>query len=47
MSVIEWSKRDTERNITEMDAAEATGAEGSMDNEVLNGIGGLGPSLEC
>ena len=38
----------TERHdITEVDATEATSTEGSMDNEVLNGICGLGPSLEC
>ena len=32
--------------ITKMDATEATRAEGSMDNEVLDGIGGFRPSLE-
>ena len=35
------------RDITEVDATKAACTEGSMDNEVLNGIGGLGPSLEC
>ena len=34
------------RGITEMDTAEATRAEGSVDNEVLDGIGGFGPFLE-
>ena len=34
------------RNITEVDATKATRTKGSMDNEVLNGICGLGPSLE-
>ena len=33
-------------NITEMDATEATRAEGSVDNEVLDGIRGFGPFLE-
>ena len=35
------------RNITEVDATKATRTEGSMDNKVLNGICGLGPSLKC
>ena len=34
------------RDITEMDATEATRTEGSMDNKILDGISGLGPSLE-
>ena len=34
------------RNITKVNATETTSAEGSMDNEVLDGIGGFGPSLE-
>lgn len=33
-------------NLTEMNATEAARAEGSMNNEVLDGISRLGPSLE-
>jgi len=33
-------------DVTEMNASKATRAEGSMDDEVLNGVGGFGPSLK-
>ena len=34
------------RGVTKMDATKATRAKGSVDNEVLDGIGGFGPFLE-
>jgi len=37
----------SKRGITKMDATKTTRAECTMDNEVLNGIGGFGSFLEC